>query len=68
VVKIGAKIVSHGRYAILQMAEVAVPRELCSLESSTGSPCSGRRTLLGADANDSSIGQEPGPKVRPALA
>jgi len=28
VVKIGAKIVSHGRYAIVQMAEVAVPREL----------------------------------------
>ena len=28
VVKIGAKIVSHGRYAIFQMAEVAVPREL----------------------------------------
>lgn len=28
VVKIGAKVVSHGRYAIFQMAEVAVPREL----------------------------------------
>jgi hypothetical protein len=28
VVKIGAKIVSHGRYAIFQMAEVAVPRQL----------------------------------------
>jgi len=28
VVKIGAKIVSHERYAIFQMAEVAVPREL----------------------------------------
>ncbi len=28
VVKIGAKIVRHGRYAIFQMAEVAVPREL----------------------------------------
>ena len=27
-VKIGAKIVSHGRYAIFQMAEVAVPHEL----------------------------------------
>ena len=27
-VKVGAKIVSHGRYAIFQMAEVAVPREL----------------------------------------
>ena len=27
-VKIGAKIVSHGRYVIFQMAEVAVPKEL----------------------------------------
>jgi hypothetical protein len=27
-VKIGAKIVRHARYAIFQMAEVAVPREL----------------------------------------
>jgi len=27
-VKIGAKVVSHGRYVIFQMAEVAVPREL----------------------------------------
>ena len=28
VVKIGAKVIAHGRYLILQMAEVAVPREL----------------------------------------
>jgi hypothetical protein len=28
VVKIGANIITHGRYAIFQMAEVAVPREL----------------------------------------
>ena len=27
-VKIGAKVVHHGRYVIFQMAEVAVPREL----------------------------------------
>ncbi len=27
-VKIGAKIVRHGRYVTFQMAEVAVPREL----------------------------------------
>jgi hypothetical protein len=27
VVKIGAKVIAHGRYAIFQMAEVAVPRE-----------------------------------------
>jgi hypothetical protein len=28
IVKIGAKVVRHGRYVIFQMAEVAVPREL----------------------------------------
>ncbi len=27
-VQIGAKVVSHGRYVTLQLAEVAVPREL----------------------------------------
>ena len=27
-IKIGAKIVRHGRYVIFQMAEVAVPRDL----------------------------------------
>jgi len=27
VVKIGAKVISHGRYLVFQMAEVAVPRE-----------------------------------------
>jgi len=27
-IKIGAKVVSHARYIIFQMAEVAVPREL----------------------------------------
>jgi len=28
VVKIGAKVISHARYTVFQMAEVAVPREL----------------------------------------
>lgn len=28
VVKIGAKVITHARYAVFQMAEVAVPREL----------------------------------------
>jgi hypothetical protein len=28
VVKIGAQVISHGRYLVFQMAEVAVPREL----------------------------------------
>ena len=27
-IKIGAKVVSHGRYVTLQMAEVAVPRQM----------------------------------------
>ncbi|CAA7626711.1 hypothetical protein MTBUT4_820006 [Magnetospirillum sp. UT-4] len=27
-VKIGAKVIAHARYAIFQMAEVAVPRDL----------------------------------------
>ena len=27
-IKIGAKVVSHGRYGTFQMAEVAVPRKL----------------------------------------
>ena len=27
-IKIGAKIVRHGRYIIFQMAEVAIPRDL----------------------------------------
>ena len=27
-VKIGAKVVSHGRYVTFQMAEVAVPRQM----------------------------------------
>jgi len=28
-VKIGAKVVSHGRYVTFRLAEVAVPRALC---------------------------------------
>ena len=28
VVKIGAKVVTHARYTVFQMAEVAVPRDL----------------------------------------
>jgi hypothetical protein len=27
-IKIGAKVVSHGRYVIFQMAEVVVPRQM----------------------------------------
>jgi hypothetical protein len=27
-IKIGAKVVSHGRYVLFQMAEVAIPRQM----------------------------------------
>jgi hypothetical protein len=30
-IKIGSKVVTHSRYAIFQMAEVAVPRELLAV-------------------------------------
>ena len=32
-IKIGAKIVRHGRYVIFQMAEVAIPRDLLPTSS-----------------------------------
>jgi len=46
-VKIGAKLVTHARYAIFQMAEVAVPRDLfhrilakiADLRCRTPAPC-----------------------------
>jgi Transposase DDE domain group 1 len=41
-VKIGARIVRHGRYVVFQLAEVAVPRALCSSRSCAGSTGSGR--------------------------
>ena len=43
-VKIGAKVVSHGRYVTFQLAEVAVPRELFRkiLRAPRKMPCGGR--------------------------
>jgi hypothetical protein len=41
-IKIGAKVVSHGRYTTFQMAEVAVPRQ-CS-----GNPDADRPTACAA--------------------
>jgi hypothetical protein len=41
-VKIGARIVRHGRYIVFQLAEVAVPRP-CSPSSCAGSTGSGRK-------------------------
>jgi hypothetical protein len=32
-IKIGAKVVSHGRYVIFQMAEVAVPQKMLEILS-----------------------------------
>jgi hypothetical protein len=40
-VKIGARILRHGRYLVFQLAEVAVPRP-CSPRSSAGSSACGR--------------------------
>ena len=42
-VKIGAKIVRHGRYIVFQMAEVAIPLVTCSPTSSAESIASERR-------------------------
>ena len=38
-VKIGAKVVSHGRYVTFQLAEVAVPRELFRKISASSMGC-----------------------------
>jgi hypothetical protein len=50
VVKIGAKVITHGRYAVFQMAEVAVPRGSCSATSWSGSQGYVRQTQPHADA------------------
>ncbi len=42
-IKIGAKVVSHGRYVTFQLAEVAIPRHLFSPTSCTSSPDCERR-------------------------
>jgi len=38
VVKIGAKVISHARYTVFQMAEVAVPRDPGLAHPSSGDP------------------------------
>ena len=40
-IKIGAKVVSHGRYVIFQMAEVAVSRHPVADRSAAGTACAG---------------------------
>jgi hypothetical protein len=49
VVKIGAKVIALGRYAIFQMAEAAVPRELFGRILDRIARL--RRTSSGADAS-----------------
>ena len=41
-IKIGAKVTSHGRYVIFRMAAVAVPRQMCHEILSLTAGC-GRR-------------------------
>jgi hypothetical protein len=62
-VKIGAKVMRHGRYIIFQMAEVAVPRELfkeisaahCGTAPTAGCDAAVRRlTVPCSKANDRS--------------
>ena len=67
VVKIGAKVIAHGRYAIFQMAEVAV-RASCSAASSIESRGCARQTRPHADARGvqrRAAGGRAAPGVRP---
>jgi hypothetical protein len=50
-IKIGAKVVSHGRYVTFQMAEVAVPRQTVP-----GNPVADRPVAGPARASMSSAG------------
>src|SRR5690242_7627454 len=49
-IKIGGKVVSHGRYVVFQMAEVAIPRqmfqEILRLIAELRPPCQNRRLKL----------------------
>jgi hypothetical protein len=55
-VKIGAKIVTHGRYAIFQMAEVAVSRAVRSHARPDRAPAADRHcSVMTSRANDSPI-------------
>jgi hypothetical protein len=55
-IKIGAKVVIHGRYVTFQMGEVAAPRqmfaEILSLIARLGLPHAPARRALGSDATD----------------
>ena len=47
VVKIGAKVVAHGRYLVFQMAEVAVPQELFGASWIASGGCDRRTGPMG---------------------
>ena len=59
-IKIGAKVVSHGRYVTFQMAEVAVPRqmfaEILSLIAATGAARSGMTAAVSDETDDEGRG------------
>ena len=61
--KIGAKVIAHGRYAIVHMAEVAVPRELFAA-SWSGSQGYVRQTQPMLTLEGCS-GRQPGVELRP---
>ena len=60
-IKIGAKVVSHGRYVVFQMAEVAIPRQATIYASSGVDPgeCRLRPSLGGARVKRSWIDLPP---------
>jgi hypothetical protein len=62
-IKIGAKVVSHGRYVTFQMAEVAVPRQMfadiLSLIARLRSPPAQHDRATGSDATDNDGGDAP---------
>ena len=56
-IKIGAKVVSHGRYVTFQMAEVAVPRQivcgnLVAHRPATGAARSGMTAAVSDETDD----------------
>jgi len=76
IAKIGARVVRHARYAIFQMAEVAVPRELFEkilrlIDGLRPRPAPEHRagavrcliTMGGVCLNDEEKGQMDGPRV-----
>jgi hypothetical protein len=60
-IKIGAKVVSHGRYVTFQMAEVAVPRQMFAeilslIAPATGAARSGMTAAVSDETDDEGRG------------